>query len=267
MVHYFTMKLTYFTVIFCVGVKLGGVQYPRIQKGAVMKRKRGIAVCLLLFLCVLCSCNKEKPDQKPTPTVTPIVNSTATPVPTMPDLTHTVAPIQTTELPIYTINSDLTEVEAVTALVSAESVIDENIVVSEDEDIEELEDEEIIEHKDENDTPRTYITNIKTDKFGHVVEVATGTEEDQELPAVNDGKLSVTAVDNTVLSVITDTPFSANTADNTSITLDIAEQGIQNKHIANKTISAEKTKAYVANVGDSSEEVWVFYCGTSTDLV
>lgn len=93
-----------------------------------MKRKSGIAVCLLLFLCVLCSCNKEKPDQKPTPTVTPGVNSTATPVPTIPDLTHTVAPIQTTELPIYSINSDLTEVEAVTALVPAESVIDENMV-------------------------------------------------------------------------------------------------------------------------------------------
>ena len=56
-----------------------------------MKRKSGIAVCLLLFLCVLCSCNKEKPDQKPTLTVTPVVNSTATPVPTEAPVAEIVA--------------------------------------------------------------------------------------------------------------------------------------------------------------------------------
>jgi hypothetical protein len=110
------------------------------------------------------------------------------------------------------------------------------------------------------------VTKVEQNANGEV----TITYEDIAFPAppvVNDGKLSVTAVDDTVLSVTTDKQFSANAADNTSITLDIAEKGIQNKHIADKTISAEKTKAYIAQVGDDSEEVWVFYCGTSTKLV
>lgn len=86
-----------------------------------------------------------------------------------------------------------------------------------------------------------------------------------DLPTVNDGKFTVKAAENGALTGSGE--MTANQAGNSEAVLDVAEKGIQNKHIADKTISAEKTKAYVATVGDDSEEIWVFHCGTASTLV
>lgn len=74
-----------------------------------------------------------------------------------------------------------------------------------------------------------------------------------ELPVVNDGQFTVSGTG----ALTGSGSMTANQAGNTAANLDIK----------NKGISAEKTKAYVENYGDDSEEVWVFYSGTSTILV
>lgn len=108
---------------------------------------------------------------------------------------------------------------------------------------------------------RTYITNVKTDKFGHVVGFETGTEEDQELPTVNDGQLTVTGSEG--IAVDYQTPFSANTADEHFLGLKIADKGVTTEKIADHAVGAHQTKACTDYSG-ADAEVWVFNCGSAT---
>ncbi len=91
-----------------------------------MRRKIGVILSCILVLCLLSGCNKppEEKDKKLTPT--PELTVTMTPKPT--DAPLTVAPSGTTELPIYTISGDLTELTAVTALVTGNTEITEQVV-------------------------------------------------------------------------------------------------------------------------------------------
>ncbi len=91
-----------------------------------MYRKIGIILSCILVLCALCGCKKPPKEEIPTPTVTPGFTITMTPKPT--DAVLTVAPLGTTELPIYTISEDKTELTAVTALLTEGEEITEQVV-------------------------------------------------------------------------------------------------------------------------------------------
>ena len=91
-----------------------------------MRKKIGIILSCILVLCMLCGCKKPSQDELHNPTPTPELTITLTPEPTGEP---TVAPSVTTELPIYTISGDFTELTAVTALVVAEEEITEQVVV------------------------------------------------------------------------------------------------------------------------------------------
>lgn len=91
-----------------------------------MRKKTGFFLICILVLCVLCGCGKPSEGDLPESTVTPEPVLTMTPKPT--DAVLTVAPSGTTELPIYTISEDLTELTAVTALLTEEEAITEQAV-------------------------------------------------------------------------------------------------------------------------------------------
>ena len=91
-----------------------------------MRKKIGIILSCILVLCALCGCNKPPKGDLPDPTVTPELTITMTPKPT--DAVLTVAPSGTKELPIYTINGDLTELTAITALLTEGEEITEMAV-------------------------------------------------------------------------------------------------------------------------------------------
>lgn len=153
---------------------------------------------------------------------------------------------------------------------------------------------------------RTYLTGVTTDGHGHITGYTTASESDQDLsnyktkqeaysatgstvktitavsqnangeiavtydniafpvpPVVNDGKFTVSGTG----ALTGSGSMTANQAGDTTATLDIAAKGVTTAKIADKAVGAEQTKAYAAKVGDTSEEVWVFYCGTATDLV
>lgn len=91
-----------------------------------MRKKKGIILICILVLCALCGCNKTPKGDLPDSTATPELTITITPRPT--DAVLTVAPSGTTELPIYTISGDLTELTAVTALLTENEEITAQIV-------------------------------------------------------------------------------------------------------------------------------------------
>jgi len=91
-----------------------------------MRKKIRFILSCILVLCALCGCNKPPKDDLPDPTVTPELTITITPKPTNPVLT--VAPSGTTELPIYTISGDLSELTAITALLAEGEEITEQAV-------------------------------------------------------------------------------------------------------------------------------------------
>lgn len=91
-----------------------------------MRRKIGVILSCILVLCLLSGCNKSPKGDREQTTPTPDLNVTMTPGPT--DAPPTVAPSGTTELPIYTISGDLTELTAVTALVVENAEITEQMV-------------------------------------------------------------------------------------------------------------------------------------------
>lgn len=91
-----------------------------------MRGKIGIIICGMFVLCVLSGCKKTPVTEFPQTTPTPPLNITMTPKPTEAPLT--VAPSGTTELPIYTISGDFTELTAVTALIHENEEITERIV-------------------------------------------------------------------------------------------------------------------------------------------
>lgn len=95
-----------------------------------MTNRNGVvlSIIILLFLCVGCKTTDEKAKPTPTVTIAPTVSSSVRP--TMPESSHTIAPSQTTELPIYTLNSDLTDLTDATVLVEAGKEITEEVVVS-----------------------------------------------------------------------------------------------------------------------------------------
>ena len=88
-----------------------------------MRKKIGIILSCILVVCALCGCNKPPKGDLPDPTATPEFTITMTPKPTESVLTA--APSGATELPIYTISGDLTELTAVTALLTESEEITE----------------------------------------------------------------------------------------------------------------------------------------------
>ncbi len=90
-----------------------------------MGRKIGAVFIGILILGMIPGCKKEPQYEEPISTSTPVPFASLKPV---DDEEFEVVPSETTELPIYTLNSDLTELTAVTALVVAEKVITEEIV-------------------------------------------------------------------------------------------------------------------------------------------
>lgn len=89
-----------------------------------MRNRIGIIICSLLIFLGMAGCSKSSGTKMPSATNAP--DSPITSIPNV-DGSLTVAPSKTTELPIYTISGDLTELTAVTALVS-EDTITEQIV-------------------------------------------------------------------------------------------------------------------------------------------
>lgn len=118
--------MTYFADMVSMGE--GVFVIESFQKGAVMKKKSRIILTAVVILCMLAGCKEKEKITEPTPTVTIVPTVSKAPQPTKTENLHTVAPIQTTELPIYTISGDLTELTAVTALVGADREINEEIV-------------------------------------------------------------------------------------------------------------------------------------------
>lgn len=92
-----------------------------------MRKRIGIILSCILVLCALAACKKPSEDDGLKPIATPF-SVTLTPMPTGEDIPLTVAPSKTTEVPIYTINGDLTELTAVTALITEEEDITEQVV-------------------------------------------------------------------------------------------------------------------------------------------
>ena len=91
-----------------------------------MRKKTGVILICILVLCALCGCNKPPKGDVTDPTLTPELTITMTP--NLTDAVLTVAPSGTTELPIYTISGDLTELTAVTALLTEGEEITEQVV-------------------------------------------------------------------------------------------------------------------------------------------
>lgn len=96
------------------------------KKGALMRREIGVFVCSILVLCMAAGCKKSPVTEQLQQTPTPELAVTMTPKPT--DVPPTVAPSGSTELPIYTISGDFTELTAVTALVGEGEEITEQVV-------------------------------------------------------------------------------------------------------------------------------------------
>lgn len=102
-----------------------------------MRERIGIVFGSILVLCLLVGCGKSQSGELPkataTPepaiTATPEVFATETPEPVEITLPPDVAPSASTELPIYTLNGDLTELTTVTALVEDQTVITEKVIV------------------------------------------------------------------------------------------------------------------------------------------
>lgn len=95
-----------------------------------MRRKIGVVLWFVLLLCTVAGCGKEPKYETWEITSVPVTNviPKTTVTPKTDDEILTIAPSETTELPIYTINSDLTDLSAVTALVVDEKVITEEVV-------------------------------------------------------------------------------------------------------------------------------------------
>lgn len=91
-----------------------------------MRRIIGVVFSSILVLCMLSGCGKSPKEDVQQSTPTPELTITMTPKPT--DMTLTVAPSGTKELPIYTISGDLTELTAVTALLTEGEEITEQVV-------------------------------------------------------------------------------------------------------------------------------------------
>ena len=113
------------------------------------------------------------------------------------------------------------------------------------------------------------LTKIEQNANGEI----TATFEDIDLPEVNNGVLTI----NTESDVLTGSgTFSANQADATTINIAVAAKGIGTTKIADKAITTDKVadnaigaaqlKSVQGYTGDDAE-VWVFCCGTSTELV
>lgn len=83
-----------------------------------------------------------------------------------------------------------------------------------------------------------------------------------ELPVVNDGKFTVSGTG----SLTGSGEMTANQAGDTTATLDIVAKGVTTEKIADQAVGAEQTKAF-RKEDKTSEEVWVFYCGTASELV
>lgn len=91
-----------------------------------MRKKISVILSCILVLCALCGCNKPPKGDLPDPTVTPELTITMTPKPT--DVALTVAPSGTKELPIYTISGNLSELTAITVLLTEGEEITEQVV-------------------------------------------------------------------------------------------------------------------------------------------
>ena len=113
----------------------------------------------------------------------------------------------------------------------------------------------------EGSTAKT-VTKVEQNENGEI----TITYSDITFPAppvVNDGKFTVSGT-----GALTGTgSMTANQAGDTTVTLDVADKGITTAKIADKAVGAEQTKAYAGAEKVETEEVWVFYCGTSDFLV
>ena len=110
-----------------------------------MRRSIGILFECILFLCLLAGCGKTPKSElteaaatseiaiTATPEVsvseTPEVFTTEAPTPVEITLPPDVVPSESTELPIYTLNGDLTELTTVTVLVEGEEIITEQVIV------------------------------------------------------------------------------------------------------------------------------------------
>lgn len=84
-----------------------------------MRNRIGIILCGILILVCMAGCRDSSKKKAPS-----AVNVTGSPITLTPNIdgSITVVPSKTTELPIYTISGDLTELTAVTALVIEETI-------------------------------------------------------------------------------------------------------------------------------------------------
>lgn len=106
------------------------------------------------------------------------------------------------------------------------------------------------------------ITNVTQNANGEI----DVTYEDINFPAppvVNDGKLTI----GTEEGVLTGSgEFTANQAGDTKINIAIANKGITTAKIADNAVGADQLKAQQGYAGDDAE-VWVFYCGTASEIL
>lgn len=93
-----------------------------------MRKRIGVIFGSILVLCMLMGCKKTPQGDLPELTATPELTITTTPPLNGVAEKPTVVPSKSTELPIYTLNGDLTELTTVTALLEGEGEITEQDV-------------------------------------------------------------------------------------------------------------------------------------------
>lgn len=82
-------------------------------------------------------------------------------------------------------------------------------------------------------------------------------------PVVNDGKFTVSGIN----ALTGSGSMTANQAGDTVANLDIADKGVTTAKIADHAIGAHQTKACKDYEDNADAEIWVFYCGSATELV
>ena len=141
----------------------------------------------------------------------------------------------------------------------------------------------VVKDPEANGSTLEFISNITQNENGEITPTKKTVNLSEyaktaDLPVVNDGKFTVSGVG----SLTGSGEMTANQAGDTVANLDIADKGVTTAKIADKAVTtaqindkavgAEQTKAYQATAPKTaeditSEEVWVFYCGTSDILV
>ena len=113
-----------------------------------------------------------------------------------------------------------------------------------------------------------FIDTISQDTNGKI----TVTKKNVDLPTVNNATITINPKNGLELTDSSDGKFTINQSTNETVNIGVANKGISTAKLADAAVGAAQTKAYQAvppKTADevTSEEIWVFYCGTAFTLV